>query len=81
MARSPGTVQNAIVEYLKGRDAASVREIVKGVTEQLGTVSASSIRSSLNLNVGTAGTLFERTGHGKYRLSTRPQESVQSHKA
>jgi hypothetical protein len=66
--------QNAIVEFLKGRDAASVAEIIKGVTEQLGTVSESSIRSSLNLNVGTPGTLFERTGHGKYRLGIRPKD-------
>jgi hypothetical protein len=71
MAKPPGTVQNAIVEYLSVRDAASVSEIIKGVTEQLGTVSASSVRSSLNLNVGTPGTIFERTGHGKYRLSNR----------
>ena len=72
MAKPRGTVQNAIVEYLKGREAASVSEIVEGVTEQLGTVSSSSVRASLNLNVGTVGTLFERTGHGKYRLAKRP---------
>jgi hypothetical protein len=69
--KGTGVVQNAIVEYLKGRDAVSISEIIEGVTERLGTVSASSVRSSLNLNVGT---LFERTGRGKYRL--KPKKRV-----
>lgn len=65
MARAPGTVRDAIVKYLAVKDIASVSEIVEGVSKQIGTVSSSSVRSYLNLNVGT---VFDRAGHGRYRL-------------
>jgi hypothetical protein len=68
MARPPGTVRDAIVSYLAARDVASVGEIIGAVTEQIGAVSASSVRSYLNLNVPE---IFERTGRGRYRLKKK----------
>lgn len=67
--KKSGSVRDAIIEYLSDREDASVSEIHAAVTKKLGSVAPSSVRSSLNLNVGTPGTIFERTGHGKYRLS------------
>ncbi len=67
MARAPGTIRDAILGYLSevaGREA-SVQNIKAAVAERLGSVSASSIRSYLNLNVPDQ---FERTGRGRYRL-------------
>ena len=62
-------IRDAIVAYLSGRDAAKVGEIVEAVSAQLGqVVPPSSVRSSLNLNVGTDGMLFERVQYGRYRL-------------
>jgi hypothetical protein len=61
MVRAPGTVRDAIVKYLAVKDVATVSEIIDGVSKQIGTVSSSSVRSYLNLNVGT---VFDRTGHG-----------------
>jgi site-specific DNA-methyltransferase (adenine-specific) len=47
-----------------GKDL-SLRQIEKAVSLRLGSVPASSIRSSLNLNLGER---FERTSRGRYRL-------------
>jgi hypothetical protein len=69
-----GSVRDAIVQYLQDKDDASISEILKAVTEKLGNVPPSSVRSSLNLNVGTPGMLFERTAKGKYRLGRKPQQ-------
>ena len=44
---------------------ASLEEISRAVTAQMGATSPSSVRSYLNLNVGKT---FERTGRGRYRL-------------
>lgn len=66
MAHQPGAVRDAIVRYLRsvGRDA-STSEIIAAVSQDLGGVPASSVRSYLRLN---AATTFERTGRGHYRL-------------
>ncbi len=73
MARAPGTVRDAIVKYLAVKDVASVSEIIDGVSKQIGTVSSSSVRSYLNLNVGT---VFDRTGHGRYRLNKHKRSEL-----
>ncbi len=64
--RRPGEVRDAILEYLRsGKREATVAEIRRAVADRVGDVPASSVRSYLNLNTGT---LFERTGRGRYRL-------------
>lgn len=45
---------------------ATLAQISRGVVNQIGETSASSIRSSLNLHVGTT---IERVGRGRYRLT------------
>ncbi len=74
MARAPGRVRDSIVGYLSalGRSA-SVTEIGQAVDSQLGPVSASSIRSYLNLNVPE---VFERVGRGRYQLKENGQAYV-----
>lgn len=67
MRRKPGEVRDAIVEVLEGRrDAASVQEISAEVSRLIGDVSASSVRSYLQLNTPV---LFARTDRGQYVLS------------
>jgi len=66
MTMRPGNIRDSIVSYLSTFPGdASVRQIGEAVASQIGTVSASSIRSYLNLNVPA---VFERTGRGRYRL-------------
>lgn len=67
MVRPPGEIRDAIIDYLRfrGREDASITEIVEAVGATLGGVATSSVRSSLNLHVRS---LFERTGMGRYRL-------------
>ena len=75
MTRAPGTIRDAIFHYLSdpaGREA-SIGEIKTAVTEKLGSVPASSIRSYLNLNVPD---VFERTGRGRYRLKKKLKADV-----
>src|SRR5215470_12383631 len=62
---APGNVRDSIVNYLAAADRASVAEIQQAVAAALGDVSASSVRSYLNLNTPE---LFERTSRGQYRL-------------
>jgi len=71
MARAPGGIPDAIVNYLSGLKGqeASIVDIRAGVSGKLGDVPASSIRSYLNLNVSD---IFERTGRGRYRLKKSP---------
>lgn len=65
--RKPGEVRDAIVEVLEGRrEAASVQEISAEVSRLIGGVSASSVRSYLQLNTPV---LFARTERGQYVLS------------
>jgi DNA modification methylase len=62
---APGNVRDSIVNYLAAAECASVAEIQQAVAAALGDVSASSVRSYLNLNTPE---LFERTSRGQYRL-------------
>lgn len=65
--RRPGEVRDAIRDYLgMVKREASVGEIQAAVTERLGQVPASSVRSSLRLS-----DLFTQTARGRYRLSGR----------
>lgn len=62
----PGEVRDAIVDVLTARPSgATVSEIEREVTERLGPVPASSIRSYLRLNTPS---LFERTERAHYLL-------------
>lgn len=73
MARAPGSVRDAVIGHLRalGREAA-LPDITSAVARDLGAVSASSIRSYLNLNIPE---VFERVGRGHYRLrSTEAEE-------
>jgi DNA modification methylase len=66
MARAPDRVRDAIIEFLSHAEHdASLAEILEAVGGRLGSVSASSIRSHLNLNVPH---IFERTGRGRYAI-------------
>ncbi len=66
MAKAPGSIRDSIHGYLQmiGGEA-SLEDISRAVTAQMGATSPSSVRSYLNLNVGKT---FERTGRGRYRL-------------
>jgi site-specific DNA-methyltransferase (adenine-specific) len=65
--RRPGEVRDAIVEVLEGRrSAASVQAISDEVSRLIGEVSASSVRSYLQLNTPV---LFARTERGQYVLN------------
>lgn len=66
MAKAPGSIRDSIHGYLQtiGGEA-SLDEISRAVTAQMGTTSPSSVRSYLNINVGKT---FERTGRGRYKL-------------
>jgi DNA modification methylase len=69
MGRAPGSIRDAIVAYLSELDRdASLEEIRQAVGVRLGQVSASSVRSYLNLN---APETFERTGRGRYRFKKK----------
>lgn len=70
MARAPGTIRDAIISYLSQAEEneASVKDISAAVSSKLGKVSASSVRSYLNLNVPE---VFERTDRGRYRLKKK----------
>ena len=68
---SPGTVRDAIVGYLDSRYGdATVTEIRNAVESELGDVPASSVRSYLRLRPD----VFERTGHGRYRIRREQQD-------
>lgn len=71
---APGKIRDSIFSYLEavGGDA-SIPQITEAVTLRLGVVSHSSIRSYLNLNVGSA---FERTSRGRYRLASNFPSNV-----
>jgi len=69
MSIQRGKLRDAIVDYLEavGKEV-SLGQIEEAVSLRLGAVSASSVRSSLNLNLGRQ---FERTSRGRYRLVGR----------
>lgn len=66
MSAAPGKIRDAITSYMEavGTDV-SIKQINEAIAVHLGAVRASSIRSYLNLNVGS---VFERTARGRYRL-------------
>lgn len=67
MSFAPGVIRDSILEFLNVvNDDASTDEIMAAVRGRLGPVSASSIRSYLNLNTPAT---FERTARGRYRLN------------
>lgn len=67
MKRRPGEVRDAIVEFLSAYSTgASLAEIEVGVTEKLGPVPPSSIRSYLRLNTPR---LFARMERAQYSLN------------
>lgn len=74
MAKAPGSIRDSIYGYLQviGGEA-SLDEISRAVTAQMGSTSPSSVRSYLNLNVGKT---FERTGRGRYRLKSNGNDFV-----
>ena len=69
MAHAPGNVRDSIISYLHaiGREA-PLPAIIAAVRAEIGTVSESSIRSYLNLNIPK---VFERVGRGQYRLKKK----------
>ena len=74
VALAPGSIRDAIVSYLGTVVGdASLTEIRAAVSTKLGTVSASSVRSYLNLNVPN---VFVRTGRGHYRLTNVLTQAV-----
>lgn len=67
MRRRPGEVRDAIIQVLEERpDGGSVSEIATGVSELIGDVAPSSIRSYLQLNTPT---LFARMDRAQYVLN------------
>jgi DNA modification methylase len=67
MRRRPGEVRDAIVQVLEGRPrGATVQQITNEVSEMLGAVPPSSIRSYLQLNTPT---LFARMDRAQYVLN------------
>jgi site-specific DNA-methyltransferase (adenine-specific) len=76
MRRSPGEVRDAIVQALQGRPrGATVQQITAEVSEQIGGVSPSSVRSYLQLNTPT---LFARQGRAQYVLNGFETTPVQA---
>ena len=67
MRLAPGQVRDSIVEYLSVARCASVEEIYRFVSQSLGEVPASSVRSYLNLN---SPGKFIRTAKGRYSVGT-----------
>lgn len=68
MTAAPGTIRDAIIGYMEVvAGDASLKQISEAVVGQLGDVPQSSIRSYLNLNIGS---VFERTSRGRYRLAS-----------
>jgi site-specific DNA-methyltransferase (adenine-specific) len=66
MTHQPGAIRDSIIDYLRTiGGTATLAQISQGVVNQIGNTSASSIRSSLNLHVGST---IERVGRGRYRL-------------
>jgi site-specific DNA-methyltransferase (adenine-specific) len=70
---APGLVRDSIVRYLTAAESASLAEIYAAVAAHIGDVSASSIRSYLNIKTPE---LFERTAPGRYRLRKNREVGV-----
>ncbi|WP_081609881.1 DNA methyltransferase [Mesorhizobium sp. STM 4661] len=74
MTSAPGVIRDSIFRFLSAleRDA-TVAEISDAVALQLGSVTASSVRSYLNSN---APEVFERTARGRYRIRSDAEANV-----
>jgi site-specific DNA-methyltransferase (adenine-specific) len=73
MTHQPGSIRDSIIRYLSDlRTDATIADIYQAVVREVGGVSASSVRSYLNLN--TPGT-FDRAGRGRYRLKSCPEQA------
>jgi site-specific DNA-methyltransferase (adenine-specific) len=78
VAKAPGSIRDSIYGYLQTIDGeASLDEISRAVSAQMGATSPSSVRSYLNLNVGKT---FERAGRGRYRLKANDFSNANGHK-
>lgn len=67
LRRRPGEVRDAIVQVLQGHHhGASVQQITKHVTDLIGVIPPSSVRSYLRLNTPS---IFARTERAQYSLS------------
>lgn len=74
MTQAPGAIRDTIVDFLISLDRdGSLAEINDAVRLRLGSVSESSVRSYLNLNVPD---MFERTARGRYRLRVGERSNV-----
>ena len=68
------SIRDAILSYLQQHpDGATVADIRAAVSARLGNIPASSVRSSLNLNVST---VFDRLTTGRYRLKKHVSVSL-----
>lgn len=66
MIHAPGRIRDPIVSFLEAiQGDASLQEIHTAVQAEVGSVSASSVRSSLNLHTPN---VFTRTARGRYQL-------------
>lgn len=76
MRKNPGEVRDAIVEVLESRpDGVSVAEITERVTQMIGEVAPSSVRSYLRLNTPER---FVRMDRAQYALKGFEQEPLES---
>ncbi len=74
MKRRPGEVRDAIVDVLSGFPlGASISEIETGVSERIGAVPSSSIRSYLRLNTPH---LFARMDRAQYSLNLEGEQQI-----
>ena len=74
MKRRPGEVRDAIVDVLSGFPlGASITEIETGVSERIGVVPSSSIRSYLRLNTPE---LFARMDRAQYSLNLAGEQKI-----
>lgn len=74
MTAAPGKIRDAIVSYMEAVGGeVSLHQISEAIEVHLGPVAQSSIRSYLNLNVGT---VFERAARGRYRLAGQATGNV-----
>lgn len=75
MRRRPGEVRDAIVTALEGRPrGASVQELTNEITQMIGPVAASSVRSYLSLNTPALFLRNERAQYSLTGLDSNPTE-------
>lgn len=68
MTYAPGVIRDAIIRFLSTTiDGASIEEISRSVSRELGDVPSSSIRSYLSINTPS---VFLRIGKGRYKLNS-----------